>query len=278
MKVKAALILFIILGLSFSVFQMFFNENPKMISAKEAEAVATELYGGKVLNTKVNETYYQISLENDKGIYELYVDGDTEKIKNIKLIERKETFLTVDEAKNNIEQEVNGKVTQIKQVNKDGQMFVEATVEKENKLYTIQYDLENKRIVSNQLVKNQEEVVLISKQKAKEIALQQLPGKVTDFSNVTTEKGPHYVVTVDGKKEDAHVYVQSNTGIVTSTYWTQLNNDDSDDEDRDDNDDNNGKANNNTNNSQVKNNNDDDSDDDQDNSDEDDDDSSDDDD
>ncbi len=54
----------------------------------------------------------------------MYVDGDTEKIKNIKLIERKETFLTVDEAKNNIEQEVNGKVTQIKQVNKDGQMFV----------------------------------------------------------------------------------------------------------------------------------------------------------
>ena len=72
--------------------------------------MATELYGGKVLNTKVNETYYQISLENDKGIYELYVDGDTKKIKNIKLIERKETFLTVDEAKNNIEQEVNGKV------------------------------------------------------------------------------------------------------------------------------------------------------------------------
>ncbi len=34
MKVKAALILFIILGLSFSVFQMFFNENPKMISSK----------------------------------------------------------------------------------------------------------------------------------------------------------------------------------------------------------------------------------------------------
>ncbi len=110
--------------------------------------------------------------------------------------------------------------------------LLEATVEKENKLYTIQYDLENKRIVSNQLVKKsgRGSALFLNKRQRKS-ALQQLPGKVTGFSNVTTEKGPHYVVTVDGKKEDAHVYVQSNTGIVTSTYWTQLNNDDSDDED-----------------------------------------------
>lgn len=235
MKVKAALILFIILGLGFTLFKAFFNGDSTVISAKKAEAMATELYGGQVLNTKENEAYYQISLENDKGIYELYVDENTGKIRNVKLIERKESFTTVDDAKNNIEKEVKGKVTQVKQVNKDGQPVVEATVEKDNKQYKIQYDLKNKQIVSSQVVKNQEEVTPISKQEAKEIALKQLPGKVKKISTVTNEKGPHYVVTVDGKEEEANVYVQSNTGLVTSTYWIDL-----DDDDDDDNEDNHG--------------------------------------
>ena len=235
MKLKAALVVFIIVGLSFTLYQLLFTEHSKAISAKEAEAMATDLYGGKVLNTKADETSYQISLENDKGIYELSVDGATEKVIDVKLIERKEILITVDEAKNKLEKELIGKVTQVKQVNKDGKPFVEATVEKKNKQYKIVYDLENKHIVSNQEVKNQVDVTPISKQEAKEIALKQLSGKVTDLSTVTTEKGPHYKVTVDGKKEDAHVYVQSNTGIVTSTYWTQLDKKDNDDNRDDDN-------------------------------------------
>ena len=278
MKLKAALVVFIIAGLSFTLYQLLFTEPSKVISAKEAEVMATELYGGKVLNIKPDDSSYQISLENDKGIYVLSVDGVTKKVIDVRLIERKEILITVDEAKNNLEQVLKGKVTQVKQVNKEGQFFVEATVEKENKLYKIVYDLKNKQIVSNQAVKNQVDVTPISKKEAKEIALKQLSGKVTDLSIVTTEKGPHYKVTVDGKKEDAHVYVQSNTGIVTSTYWTQLDKEDKDDVNDDQQDDNNGKANNNTNNSQVKNNAMMIDDDDQDNSDEDDDDSSDDDD
>lgn len=224
--------LFIILGLSFTLIQLIFNEDPKAISAKEAEAMATELYSGKVLESKVEAPNYLISLENDKGIYELYIDRKTEKIKNVKLIERKESLLTIDEAKRNIEQELKGKVIDIKEVKQNEQLFAEAKIVKDNKQYKVDYDLVNKKLISSQLLKDQEEIMLISKQKAKEIAIKQLPGKVTALTTVTTEKGPHYVVTVDGNKEDAQVYVQSNTGIVTSTYWTQL--DDDEDDDRDD--------------------------------------------
>jgi uncharacterized membrane protein YkoI len=225
-KVKVALVVFIVLGLCFASFQVLFNDPSTVISEKEAEAMATELYGGKVLNTAANEEHYQISLENDKGIYQLYVDGETEKISDVKLIERKEALLTIEEAKNNIEQELKGNITGIKQVNKDGQPFVEAAIEIENKQHKIEYDLEQKKIVTNQEVKHPPDVSSISEKEAKEIALQQLPGQVTDLSIVTTQTGQHYRVTVDGEEEDAHIYVQSNTGIVTSFSWIQLNNDD----------------------------------------------------
>lgn len=261
MKVKAVLISFIVLGLSFTLFQVFIKDNPTMISQKEAEAIVTKLYGGKILNTTADKenNNYQISIENDKGIYNLFVNRETKKINDVRLIERKETLLTVEEAKNNIENELNGQVNQIKQVNKKEQPFVEATVEKDNKHYSIEYDLKKKMIVSNKEMKvasntqnvdrssNRREhessinTSLISEQKAKDIALQQINGQITNVSKATTQKGEHYKVTVDGQSDGAHVYVQANTGKVSSISWyskEQPSKDDNDDDDDDNDDDN----------------------------------------
>ncbi|MCP3740697.1 PepSY domain-containing protein [Rossellomorea sp. BNER] len=219
MKLKVGLIMFIILGLSFTLFQVFIKDNPTMISKKEAEAIATNLYGGKVLKAKANQenSNYQVSLENEKGIYHLNVDSKTKKISNVRLVERKETLITIEEAKKNMEKELNGQVNQIKQVNKEGQSFVEATVVKNGKNYRVEYDLKEKAIVSNKEIKSPLETSpSISEQKAKEIALQQMNGQVTNVSIVTGKNGENYKVTVDDHPKGAHVYVQANTGEVSS--------------------------------------------------------------
>ena len=243
MKVKVLLIVFIIFGLSFTLFQIFKKDYPVNISQKEAEAIAVKLYGGKVLNTTVNKenNNYQISIDNHKGIYNMYVDGNTKKVSNVRLIKRKESLLTIDEAKKNIEKELNGQVDQIKQVNKKEGEFAEATVKRDDKHYSIEYDLKKKKIVANTEKKtalnthsniqmkdhlskvteqkNNTNTSLISKEQARNIALQQINGKVTNLSEVTTQNGKHYKVTVDGPLEGAHVYVQANTGKVSSISW-----------------------------------------------------------
>ncbi|USK60267.1 PepSY domain-containing protein [Peribacillus asahii] len=233
MKVKIVLIVFIVLGLSFTLFQVFIKDSPKMISQQDAEQIATKLYGGKVLNTTVDteKDNYQISLENNQGIYNLYVNGQTEKVSDVRLIEKKEIALTVDEAKKNIENELNGRVQEIKQMDREGRPFVEAIVEKDQKYYQIEYDLNEKKIIANHEVKERVETPVISKQEAKDIALKQFEGEVTKISTVETSTGTHYKVTIDGQKADANVYVQGHTGVVSSISVNSKQDDDNDDED-----------------------------------------------
>lgn len=246
MKVKVGLIAFIILGLSFTLYQVLIKDSPALITQKEAEAIATNLYGGKVLNAKVAQenSKYKLMLENEKGIYHLFVDRNTKKISDIKLVERKETLITTEEAKKEIEKELNGKVNRITYINKDGQPFVEATMKKDNKNYKIKYDITKKTIVSNKEMKsNQKAPPPISEREAKEIALQQINGQITNLSIVTDQNGEHYKVTVDGPSQSAHVYVQVNTGEVSRIFEyskeqpNEAENDDDDYGDDDDDDD-----------------------------------------
>ncbi|WP_338470890.1 PepSY domain-containing protein [Niallia sp. XMNu-256] len=222
MKLKVGLIAFIIAGLSYSFYLVFIKDYPPTISEKEAEAIVTNLYGGEVLDTKVDpsNSTYQLKLDHEKGIYRVSVHRKTKKISNIQLIEKKEALLSMEEAQKNIEKELSGKVTQINQIDKEGNPLIEATVEKNNKHYRIEYDLLQNIIVSNTEVKSSVKPPLsISEEQAKEIALEQIKGQITNLSIVTNQNGKHYKVTVDDQAEGAHVYVQANTGNVSSISW-----------------------------------------------------------
>ncbi|WP_338448612.1 PepSY domain-containing protein [Niallia oryzisoli] len=222
MKLKICLITFIILGLSYSLFLIFIKDNPTTISQKEAESIVTNFYGGKVLKAKLEQEKrnYQLIFENDKGVYKVSVDSETKKISNIRLIEKKEALITIEDAKKNIEKELSGQVSQLKEIKKEGQPFVEATIVKDNEHYLIEYDLKEKTIVSNKEISSSvSNPPNISEQEAKDIALQQIKGEITNLSIVNTQNGRHYKVTVDDYSEGAHVYVQANTGKVSSISW-----------------------------------------------------------
>jgi uncharacterized membrane protein YkoI len=239
MKLKVCLIAFIILGLSYSLFIVFIKDNPTTISQKEAEEIVSNFYGGKVVKAKLEQESgnYQLMFENKKGIYKVSVDSETKKISNIRLVEKKEDLVTLDEAKKNIEKQLGTQVNQMKEMKKEGQPFVEATVEKDNKHYRVEYDLKEKTIVSNTEVMSSESKPLnISEQKAKEIALQQIHGKIADLSIVNNQNGKHYKVTVDDYSEGAYVYVQANTGKVSSISWYAEQPDDADDDSMDEDD------------------------------------------
>lgn len=210
MKVKLLLIGFIILGLLFSLFQIFSDSSAEFTEI-EAQDVAVKLYGGKVLDYAEHNGNYQMTLENDRGVYYLVVDGKTKKVNTIKLIEKKEEL---DLAGGNVV----GGTADIPGNGDDGDSRKNVSEEKREAIY---------------------------EQKAIEIALQQAHGIITNVVKVTTQKGDHYKVTIDGMKEVAHVYVQSDTGKVSSVSSIpkkQAHDDDDDDrvyeidndEDRDD--------------------------------------------
>lgn len=253
MKMKLFLIIFIIVGLCFSLFQIFTNDPSADISEREAREVATNLYGGKVIDYKEQNGNHQMTLENNTGTYYLVVDGKNKTVDDLKIIEQKTAPSSIEEAKVMIAEELNGQVVQIEEAAGNDRHLAMAMVEKGNKQYKVEFDLVGKKIVGTSEAPSTGEMnggkgentsggnpEAIYEQKAKEIALQQAGGTVTNVEKVTTQKGVHYKVTIDGMKEVAHVYVQSDTGKVSSVSSIpkkQTDDDEHDDDDEDDDDD-----------------------------------------
>ncbi|MED4400107.1 hypothetical protein ABET41_11115 [Metabacillus fastidiosus] len=184
MKLKAALLIFIILGLSYSMFQVFMKDSPKMLSEKEAEQIAADLYGGKVLNIEGDKgnSKYIVLIENDKGTYRLSVDRETKKVSDVKLIEKKAEKIAAEH--------------------------------KAEKSTAAAANVKQSNITPFDSVPPP----LISEQKAKEIALhalKEINGQVKGVTEVNIDKGKHYKITVEGKKEGGEVLVQANTGTVS---------------------------------------------------------------
>ncbi|MCM3744597.1 PepSY domain-containing protein [Sporosarcina luteola] len=181
MKVKLLLIGFIILGLLFSLFQIF-SDSSAEFTEQEAQDIAIKLYGGKVLDYAKQNGDYEITLENDRGVYFLVVDGKNKKVNTIKLLEKKD------------------------ELDSAGGKVVSDTI-----------DIPGiKDPVDGRININEEKLEAIYEKKAIEIALKQAHGIITNVEKVTTQKGDHYKVTIDSVKEVAHVYVQSDTGKVSS--------------------------------------------------------------
>lgn len=237
MKWKMTLVVLIIASLAFLLYQQLFNDQTHSISAEKAETIAVELYGGKVLHTVARDADYQIELENEKGRYMLFIDAHTERVYNVQLIEKKETVMTAERAKRNIEQDLDGNVLHAKEFKRNGKPFMKAIVEKGSNLYSVEYDLLEQQITAKSETKNHAEAAPVTMEEAEQIALKRFKGSVAGVSKATTEKGPHYIVTIEGDKESASIYVQSNTGLVTSTFWKKLDDDDDDLDDQDDPDD-----------------------------------------
>ncbi|WP_053368562.1 PepSY domain-containing protein [Bacillus sp. FJAT-27245] len=251
MKVKLFLLGFILFGLSFSVFQLFINNESTELSERSALDIAVNLYGGKVIEAKEKNGNYEMTLENDKGIYYLIVDGKTMKVKKIKLVELKQSLLSIEEAKIKIEAEMKGKVKQIERVAKNGQMLARAIVEKEERQFRVDFDLSGKKAVAISPIPdsngdggkylNEKSPEEIYEKRAKEIALQQAPGIVTNIAKIMTKNGGHYKVTIDRLNEVAHIYVHSGTGKVSSVSSIpkkqKLDEEDDSDDETGDNDD-----------------------------------------
>ncbi|MBT2218284.1 hypothetical protein KK120_20990 [Virgibacillus dakarensis] len=251
MKIKLFLLIVILLGMFFILYQVLLKDKSAAVSQQEAEELALDLYSGEIIKTEMdkNKNHYIITIENEKGIYRLTVSGVEEKVSNVKRIKKKQSILTQEEAKGKIEQEFNGKVLEINP-SKKKKAHAEALVKKGQKKYRITFDLKKRELVSTiELKKNKDDLqsnpankdTTTTEKQIKAIALKKMDGNgnVSDITKMNSKNGVVYKVTIENKSEDVHVYIQEATKKVTSVsrFTKELETDDDDDIDDDTEDD-----------------------------------------
>ncbi|KGX87404.1 PepSY domain-containing protein [Pontibacillus litoralis] len=218
MKWKIALVLFIITGLSYSMFVLVFQDDRQLMSPNDAKVFAAELYGGEVVDLTDDQHHYFITVENEKGVYHFKLDKESEKVSNVELVQKKDfasQLATYTEVKAAIEEEVNGKVKKMEQVKTDGKIIVEATVDIKGKQHVIAYDMDKQQVLSNKLFKDEANALVMTKKEAQQIAKEEVNGQIIDTSIVDNKNGQNYKVTIENELEVTSVYVQGNTGEVS---------------------------------------------------------------
>ncbi|WP_046180774.1 hypothetical protein [Domibacillus tundrae] len=226
MKMKLFLTAFIFIGLVVVLYKGYIVERPAAVSEAEAESLAVSTYDGKVQSIEWNKDRqaYEIVLENDKGTYALSVDGQSKKVSNVKLLEKSQTTLTLEEAREQISRDSNGIVTSISDITGDGEPRAEAIVDKSGTNYRFVFNLETGETISSDEIKVADAITVpqeakpfvVSEQTVKEAAVAEVNGNVTKIETVETSSGDHYKVTVENEKGGAHVYVQAATAKVSS--------------------------------------------------------------
>ncbi|MCP3763562.1 hypothetical protein NLX67_14375 [Domibacillus sp. A3M-37] len=226
MKMKLFLTAFIFIGLVVVLYKGYIVERPAAVSEAEAESLAVSTYDGEVQSIEWNKDRqaYEIVLENDKGTYALSVDGQSKKVSNVKLLEKSQTTLTLEEAREQIRGDSNGIVTSISDITGDGEPRAEAIVDKNGTNYRFVFNLETGETVSSDEIKvadamtvpQEAKPFVVSELTAKEAAAREVDGNVTRIETVETNSGDHYKVTVENDDGGAHVYVQAATAKVSS--------------------------------------------------------------
>ncbi|WP_417898281.1 PepSY domain-containing protein [Bacillus haimaensis] len=82
-----AVLLFVIAG-AVSVYFLFFKETSALASEAEIqELVETQYEGSSIQSISVNDTEYVVMIENEKGVYQIGIDGESREVTSLKRLQ-----------------------------------------------------------------------------------------------------------------------------------------------------------------------------------------------
>ncbi|MEH6945006.1 PepSY domain-containing protein [Bacillus sp. JJ722] len=229
-NIKILLLGIIVLGTIFITFSLFNSSPEAALTKEEAKKIVQNRYSGNVNSIKKvqlnGEDVYHMRLETDKGIYNVTVNSHTKEIENMKLLEKHlaKSEQTIEEAKIAIEKHTNGKVTDIKESDQNGQSVAISKVKVGSEEKEVTYSLKDKKVLTiNSAETNahttkpkqpEQKKTLIPQNRAINIAKKQVNGKVEKAELINTKQGQQYKITILTTKEIVNVYVQANSGKV----------------------------------------------------------------
>lgn len=224
---------------------LFFKSDE--ISIQEASQKVESLYGGSVESFEQKDTIFYMSLKRNNQLYNLQINAETGDVLKISQTstendsEQTATLKTIDEIRALIKSLNKGTIQSITLQNQDDKQQYIVEVSNNQALKTIVVHAQTGEILSEKVQEQNaaesNNPVIITSEKAKQIALSQLKGSIEYVVYKESSDGGYYLVEVDGDNNEAVFQIHAVSGKVLSVTPNYDSDDDDSDEIDDDSED-----------------------------------------
>ena len=200
----------------------------KPLSNDEIRSQLEDMYGGTVDSLSMENGIYVVELTRSGALYSAKVEAVTGKVLSLDQLSEVEVgstkVLTEKEARAIIAEKYPGEVERISLNKKEGPPVYNVEVVHDQALVTVALDARSGELISEETKKIPEENVIITRDKAIEIALEQLRGEVDHVSFEHTDNGGYYLVEIEQDNDDsddveAVFQIHAITGEILSVDW-----------------------------------------------------------
>jgi len=200
----------------------------KPLSNEEISSQLEEMYGATVDSLSLNKGIYEAELNRSGALYLAKVEAVTGEVLSLNQLSEVKVgstkALTEKEARDLIAKKYPGEVERITLNKNESPPKYKVEVVDNQALVTVVLDAHSGELVSEEKKEIPVENVLITKERAIEIALEQLRGEVDHVSFEHTDDGGYYLVEIEQDNEDsddieAVFQIHAITGEILSVDW-----------------------------------------------------------
>ncbi|RTQ93642.1 PepSY domain-containing protein [Lysinibacillus telephonicus] len=213
------------------------------ISIQEASQKVESLYGGTIESFEQKNAIFYMAIKRNNQLYNLQMDAETGVVLKVNKTgeeidtEQTASLKTIDEIRALIKSLNKGTIQSITLQNQDDKQQYIVEISDNQALKTIVVHAQTGEILSEKIQEQNatesNNPVIITSEKAKQIALSQLRGSIEYVVYKESSDGGYYLVEVDGEDNEAVFQIHAVSGKVLSV----TPNYDSDDDDSDESDD-----------------------------------------
>ena len=203
------------------------NANPT-ITAEQAAFMVVQQYGGEVIGTEFEDAAYVVKLRTEAGLYNVTVPSSGERIAAITRVGDAQEEVLDEDAQIAIDEpsSTDDKPSSSNDEPSSPMDVNEETVDSTPQSTPTEKDADNNATSTPPPA----EALILSEQKAKDIALQQVSGDVDDIELKQSGDSRYYLVEIETNEDkDAVIQVNAVTGKVMSITWDEDEEDDKDD-------------------------------------------------
>lgn len=200
----------------------------ELLSDSQIRAHLENSYGGTVDGLSLEKDIYRAEMTRNGAVYSAEIDAYTGKVLALlqlsEPIVKSPQILSEEEARAIIAKKYTGEIERMSpQVDGDSPIY-EVEVVKEQELVVVIIDALTGEVLSETVQESTVENVLITKEKAIEIAQGQLQGEVEYVVFKQTDDGGYYLIEIEqdndeGDDLEAVFQIHAVTGIIMSVDW-----------------------------------------------------------
>lgn len=202
-----------------------------LITAAKAKEIVTEKYAGTIVDMSQADDSFTFTLEREQGMYEIVLDVNSGEIQSVKRTsaaekpknaESKDNWLSEEDIKTKLSEQVTGTITSIEKVNNGDVPLYKVKVKDDERETVFTIDGQTGEIEKSEPVKKEEPVKRLTEEQAIRIALKEVAGEIDDVDLKVVDGVTYYFVEVEVEAEEdkeAIVQIHAITGKVKSLTW-----------------------------------------------------------